>query len=928
MDNSYADNNKSLISDNVKKDDIDDISMDQTFFKDFFIDKENELISPIRSSVSIEDKITKFEEESNFDDLNKNDKNNMEMFHSTPNNKGLNSLSNKVNFDGIKDKDKFKNKNISLNQRKDSDHMIRNELFLSPPSQPGYKHLNYNPENFTLNLNVDEILNGVNNSKKLNNNSNNNKIIKEKNINLSEFKIDSKKFEKYSIFNNEKVINSSFERINNLNSLFNKEIEKKKGNFNDDIISFDENLFSNNNKNDSNGNNNNNNNNNNENKNNNNNNVSINNYYNRNSKILDNNKDNFIKNKKEVKTFIKNDIRKNHNFSTNDFFNNNLDLCFSDNDNNKLLKINDNKRKITVNLNSPISKKIEDEKKNEVTKDLFEDPFIIDNHYSPFDTSILNYEDTMNLKSDFLSLIQNEFNTEKKINNLKSQNFDDIEKKKKGKSHDNNLTENFNAKSSIHSKYKFSSDEDENVFESETKTIEEIQNSGHSKKRKNYSSTFNSQNLNESQDEKRRRRDEYKSNSNNLEKVKYRYKKEQSLNNHGEDERLNEKNSQKLSDNRKDKNNYKNEMKTNESKEEKRKRREEEKEKRRKQHEEIKLQKKRQRELQKRLHKLEKEEKLQKRKEQNKIEKLNKLKTKIEACKEMIICLDEGFHITDSTSFEQEFLISSETGLENENDECKTSKNVLIIEGSNDKKNEEEEIPPCELLEKNLKKLNVEVRYLEHPIPNTVTWKRRVNYRYNKDLNIYQGTKKEYVINEEFVLFRLSALDFANKASSLEDIKLCFNELKSSFINRLKNTPLENKLFNLSADSNGLKKKRWIFLIEGLNDYYRKRNVLENRKMREIMKSQLTPNKPRRSRKEANEEESTRDKRSYCGVDMGKYIKLKSSLSNYPNQQTLEEAFLWLQMTGECLIIFSSGWDKTVEWICTFTKEIAISPFK
>eukprot|EP00833_Pecoramyces_ruminatium_P014557 jgi/Orpsp1_1/1188589/evm.model.d7180000065908.1 len=295
----------------------------------------------------------------------------------------------------------------------------------------------------------------------------------------------------------------------------------------------------------------------------------------------------------------------------------------------------------------------------------------------------------------------------------------------------------------------------------------------------------------------------------------------------------------------------------------------------------------------------------------------------------MIICLDDGFRINENFDIDPDILISSGTVIENVNEDCKDILMTQSTKNDNDNEKDKDEIPANKRLEKNLENLNVEVHYQEYPLPNTITWKRRVNYRYNKNLNIYQATKKEYVINEEFVLLRISALDFANKASSLEDVEFFFNEFKSSFINRVKNTPFENKLFNLSDNNSyGLKKKRWIFLIEGLKEYYRKRNVLENRKMREIMKSQLTPSRPKRSRKEVYEEDSSRDKRSYCGVDMGKFIRLKGSLSNYPSQQVLEEAFLWLQMTGECLIIFSSGWDKTVEWICTFTKEIAIAPFK
>eukprot|EP00833_Pecoramyces_ruminatium_P013216 jgi/Orpsp1_1/1187248/evm.model.d7180000056340.1 len=104
---------------------------------------------------------------------------------------------------------------------------------------------------FNINSKVDEILNGSSDPFSSSNKSNNSNCNREnnyadnekENINLSEFKIDSKKFEKYSIFNNDKLINSSFERIKNLNSLLNREIEKKKKGSDEEIGIVDENQF-------------------------------------------------------------------------------------------------------------------------------------------------------------------------------------------------------------------------------------------------------------------------------------------------------------------------------------------------------------------------------------------------------------------------------------------------------------------------------------------------------------------------------------------------------------------------------------------------------------------------------------------------------------------------------------------------------------
>ncbi|OUM57889.1 hypothetical protein PIROE2DRAFT_16980, partial [Piromyces sp. E2] len=785
---------------------------DQTMFNNIFSDKEDDILSPIKLSEETLENKNILEGDTKLSNILKDstESNNSQVFHSTPLNKITNSQSKKENTIEnspieitVKDNtqststnniSKQENNNVSSSS---SSVKLRYWRLMSLLRQANCIEVP-NPRRNVLtqtsetekNKNVD-ISNTENNSNS------------KENINISNFKIDSNKFEKYSILNSkEKQIDSSFERIQNLNSIFNKEIEKKiKGSEEEEKeiekteITEKESTF-------------------------------------RYSQEKEENKNSVTgKEGKNVKSKCSVEVSEVENESSilksvgllrenNDII---LDRDESSPDSSPLLLEKNN------NISGKERKKEGEKKKDEVV--------VVEEEEESFQNQSFLKDDTY----DALNILKNNApltnsdtnNTHKILDPLGDKLLSTNPKLLNPTDHGDGVNVDF----SLYDSKINHSDEDQNEKSSET--------------------------TKEKEDKPKKRKRNTVS----------------------------------------------------------RQQRELEKERKKKIQEELKLQKKRNRELQKQLQKLAREEKILKRKEQNRIEKLNKLKTKVEACKEMIICMDDGFHLTEVDDDAKNILLSSGQVAEPENAD-ETEKDTLT-------QNKKEKSSTGELLEQKLKSLNVEVQYKDYPIPNTITWKRKVDYYFDENLSIYKGTKKQYIINEEYVLLRISALDFAGRASSLEEVDAFLNEIKKSFQYRLKNRPLEDKLLNLTNGSmNGVKKKKWILLIEGINDYYRKRNVLENKKMREIMKSQLTPNRPKRHRKGTVTEEAVMDPRSFCGVDMGKYFKLKEPLSNYPSQQVLEEAFLYLQMTGECLIIFSSGWDKTVEWICTFTKEIAINPFK
>lgn len=241
-DNSYITINSvdSVISEKEQK---DEFSVDETFFKDFF-DSKDSIISPIRNNNEEINNKNILENELKIS----NESNNI-IFHSTPIHKVLSSNVNVINNNN-ENIPEISYSNIISEQKENSfekennNNTPQNEkrIFLSPPSQPGFKHLR-KFDNEDLYVKVKNLLNcskdilnidisNKNGDNKIENVDNLKKkceplINKKENINLNEFKIDTNKFDKYSIFNN-KEYDISFERVNNLNSLFHKEIEKQK----------------------------------------------------------------------------------------------------------------------------------------------------------------------------------------------------------------------------------------------------------------------------------------------------------------------------------------------------------------------------------------------------------------------------------------------------------------------------------------------------------------------------------------------------------------------------------------------------------------------------------------------------------------------------------------------------------------------------
>jgi len=250
--------NESVIS---EKEQNDEFSIDETFFKDFFNSKDL-IISPIRNNKEEIEKKNILEEELRISNESNKDVNkiNNKVFHSTPIHKTSVLSYNKTNkIENISESEKTNsNKNLIQKEKsKKENDTIQNEksMFLSPPSQPGFKCLR-KFDNEDIYIKVKNLLNcskDILNKDIMNKNLSN--IIengddveidgeplmnKKENINLNEFKINKDKFDKYSIFNNREY-DISFERVDNLNFFLHKEIEKQRE-INNETINVNENI--------------------------------------------------------------------------------------------------------------------------------------------------------------------------------------------------------------------------------------------------------------------------------------------------------------------------------------------------------------------------------------------------------------------------------------------------------------------------------------------------------------------------------------------------------------------------------------------------------------------------------------------------------------------------------------------------------------
>ncbi|KAI9862160.1 MAG: hypothetical protein M1813_004936 [Trichoglossum hirsutum] len=191
-----------------------------------------------------------------------------------------------------------------------------------------------------------------------------------------------------------------------------------------------------------------------------------------------------------------------------------------------------------------------------------------------------------------------------------------------------------------------------------------------------------------------------------------------------------------------------------------------------------------------------------------------------------------------------------------------------------------------------LKNIQVEVVFAGScPIPNVISWRRKVVARYNEVLGHWEPIK-EQIRDEKHVMCLVSANDFVEMAqagpndSARLDIDTHVLRLKSRF----------------EAYSQ-------IYLIEGLGAWMRKNNNVRNRAFQAAVLYQGGENIDQNN-------------------SQGKGFRRGKPAQQYVDADMIEDSLLRLQVVHKCLVHHTATALETAEWVSNFTQHISTIPYR
>ena len=205
----------------------------------------------------------------------------------------------------------------------------------------------------------------------------------------------------------------------------------------------------------------------------------------------------------------------------------------------------------------------------------------------------------------------------------------------------------------------------------------------------------------------------------------------------------------------------------------------------------------------------------------------------------------------------------------------------LILDVSNDSLKE----TLIDYLQDNPKYDTLTINFLQYDIPNIIKWRRKVTTAWDDELRAFMPIS-ERIQDESFLLIYFGVTEF---------IKLIKDDNLSDNINRFERTFSDKKL---------------IVLIEGYENYCRKRKTQINRNFTNAVRLGI----------EEHDVEETRTTTAST--------KKKKNYEQEPDLEKVEEELLWLQVVAKCLIVHTKDIEDTTEMICILSTDIATIPYK
>lgn len=185
-----------------------------------------------------------------------------------------------------------------------------------------------------------------------------------------------------------------------------------------------------------------------------------------------------------------------------------------------------------------------------------------------------------------------------------------------------------------------------------------------------------------------------------------------------------------------------------------------------------------------------------------------------------------------------------------------------------------------------LKNLYVDATLYQSPIPNVIRWRRKIQARWNHELDHWEPLEHMQIESEKHVMCLLSAKEYVALATAQQEEQ-----------------DLETHVAKLKSAYNGCVP---IYLIEGLQVWMRKNRNAENRAYQAKVLSQA----------QADE------------APGGKQPKRKKASVEIIDEDMVEDALLRLQVMNGCLVHHTMTTVETAEWVATFTQHISTIPYR
>ncbi|CAJ0749295.1 24170_t:CDS:2, partial [Entrophospora sp. SA101] len=193
------------------------------------------------------------------------------------------------------------------------------------------------------------------------------------------------------------------------------------------------------------------------------------------------------------------------------------------------------------------------------------------------------------------------------------------------------------------------------------------------------------------------------------------------------------------------------------------------------------------------------------------------------------------------------------------------------------------------LIQSNLESKFITINTIQHNISKIIKWRRKVSAEWDDELDAFMPVPEK--IHDDVYLMVYLPISELGKIIGQNSMKDYLQNLKNAFTN-----------------------KKLIILIEGFEEYCRKKRLHHNRNFTNAVRAKINENQE--EDQETNEIQRHKKKQPANNNNLG------------PDPEKIEEELIWLQIIGKCSIVHTKDISDTVETIGLFSVDISTIPYK